>query len=323
MPPKNLESLRRTSIRFKQECTAVQPGLAVLLYTTAELDRATTAAADILEAYLTFVPDGSIKAIYHIGENEYSSGFVPFDAAARNQLLYDLRRGPVLIDEDGYDFVLSATMDGQAGQYGCRFRGTTIPDPDDFPDETSLIRLEFPWDYLDTVDVDIFVGFVKDVAELYPFCTGHAGMSFINTIVYEPAARAEIAKIVPRFLGFDCAYDWTYVYMRGKVPPAHWIQLLDLVTVERLGGENRLKQALQGCEIHDLSQGLLVRGAKYPPVGDVNRLALDIGLLPAVAKVLAPVRYDEPNELGLGSDTAGKAYLRRFDERKSRDWNND
>jgi hypothetical protein len=323
MPAKTLDFLKRTMIRGREEHLVLRPGLAIQLYTTADLAKAKAEAADVLEAYLEFIPFDAIQAKFDEGFDEYSAGFIPFDAVARGELFHELRHGVIGPDDEGWDFVLSATPDGQAGQYGVRFRGTTFSEPEERPDETTLLRLELPWNLLDHIDVERFVGFIEEIAALFSFCTGHAGHSFINTVAYEAQARPEIAKLVPRFLGFDCAFDWMYGYMRGKVPPTHWIHLLDADTVGRLGGREALATALAGCELRDLPQGaLLVRGANFPPVADVNRLAPDIGLLPTVNAVLAPLRYDQPGDLGLGDDTAGQNYLERFDSRLPMPWDN-
>lgn len=330
MPPKNLQGFTRKAFYSGEELDAVGPGLAIVLYTDVELPVATAAAADVLEAYLSFVKADAIAAMFAFGDDEYSDGLVPFDARRRMQLLHDLRNGPPMVDDDGYDFVLSGTPDGQAGDYGVRFRGTTVPDPDDYPDETSLLRLELPWNLLDEVEVGVLVEFVQRVANLFPFCAGHVGLSFINTVVFEAQARGEIAKMVPRLLGLDCAYDWMYMFMRGKAPPAHWIQLLDAQAIEALGGRDTIAERLPECELGDVDHGrwqgrgsgLSIRAAEFPPVGDVNRKAPDIGRLPALAELLKPIAYDDPAEVGLGDETRGEAYLKRFDGVPSGPWNN-
>lgn len=322
MQSRDLASLKRIRIYDDEEVVVLRAGLAIVMYSTADLGEVTNSAADILDAYLEFASDTALSAIFSGGDDEYGAGFVPFDSARRSRLLHDLRSGPTLVDEDGYDFVLSGTQDGQAGHHGFRFRGTTVPDPDDFPDETSLIRLEFPWKTLDSLDVEEFVSFVQKVGELYPLSTGHAGFSFINTVAYESVARLEIPKLVPRFLGFDCAYDWMYMYMRGKVAPTHWLQLLDFSTVDRLGGRDTLGEELSEARLYELKNGLMIRGAKYPPVGDVNRRALDLGQLPRISRVLAPLCYDDPSELGLGEVEVGEGYLDRFSGRAAQPWDN-
>jgi hypothetical protein len=323
MPSADLDAFSRTTLRNGKPCTTVTPGLAVVLYTDVALSTATAAAADVLEAYLDFVPAHALAATFVFGDDAHGDALLPFDAQRRQQLLHDLRDGPPCVDDEGWDFVLTGALDGQASGHGVRFRGTTVPDPEDYPDETSLLRLELPWNLLDTVDVEAVVDFIHRVARLFPFCTGHAGFSFHNTVVFEAQARAEVATLVPQLLGFDSAYDWMSVYMGGHAAPAHWVQLLDTRSVERLGGRARLAAALPKCRLTDLPNGLMIRAAKLPPVGDTTRGAADLGRLPALARALAPLAYDDPSEVGLGDEAAGNAYLRRFDSLEPGAWNND
>ncbi|HEX5745799.1 MAG TPA: type VI immunity family protein [Archangium sp.] len=324
MTRRELSFLAKTRAYDGDEVVVVRPGMALLLYTAAPLPAANAATADVLESYLRFIPEGAIATTYVTSEDEYvQGGWEPFDLGRRTHLLNDLRTMPVTEDIEGYGFVLSSSSDGQAGQFGARYRGSTLAEPI-FPNETSLLRLEFPWDFLNTVEDSVFLAFIREAAELFPFSTGHAGMSFIYTISYEVEAREEIQKLVPRFLGFDPAYDWVKNWMRGRVLTAHWLNLLDNETAEALGGEEKLRSALEGCEVQRLRNGLLIRGARHPPVGDVNRGAGDLGLLPLVAKVLRPRRFEHsaPLHLGLPDEAAGQAWLERFDLRPALAWDN-
>ncbi|QSQ22078.1 DUF3396 domain-containing protein [Pyxidicoccus parkwayensis] len=324
MTRRDLNFLAKTRTYDGEEVVVVRPGIALLLYTAAPLPAANAATADVLDAYLRFIPEGAIATTYVTTDDEYApGGWEPFDRSRRTQLVNELRTMQVTEDVEGFGFVLSSTADGQAGQFGARFRGTNFTEPI-YPNETSFLRLEFPWDFLNTMEESAFLQFMKEAAELFPFSTGHVGMSFIHTISYEVEAREEIQKLLPRFLGFDPAYDWAKNWMRGRVLTAHWINLLDDATTEALGGEEKLRSALEGCEVQRLRRGLWIRGARHPPVGDVNRGASDLGLLPLVAKVLKP-RYFErtgPMHLGLPDETAGQAWLERFDHRPLQNWDN-
>ena len=119
-----------------------------------------------------------------------------FDSLKRHQLFEELRTGPSSPDDEGYRFVLSATPSGgEAGDYGVSFAGTSLALKQYYENITSVLRLEFPWNLLDTVDVERLVGFFARTATIFPFCVGHAGMSFIHTISYVPEARDEVHKL--------------------------------------------------------------------------------------------------------------------------------
>ena len=205
---------------------------------------------------------------------------------------------------------------------GVSFAGASLALRQDYENITSVLRLELPWNLLDTVDVERLVEFFARTAATFPFCVGHAGMSFIHTISYVPEAREEIYKLWRRFLGFDSAHDAARLVMRKKSPPAHWLNLVDDERMKALGGEEKLRSELEGCVVTRLGAGLLIRAAKFPPVVDVNRQGLDIGRLPTVARALQPIRFVEGLFAGLQDADAGKDWLERFDQLDSSDWDN-
>ena len=67
----------------------------------------------------------------------------------------------------------------------------------------------------------------------------------------------------------------------------------------------------------------MIRGAHYPPIGDINRGAPDLGQIPEIARAMKPSRADIE---AFGEPIArfdGAAWLARFDERESLDWENE
>ena len=323
MPPKNLDKLTRVQTFAGEKVTVVKPGIALVMYSMADLNVVMTKAADVLEAYLDFVPKGSIVSIYAPPVDEFiPDHFIPFDASALHNLLNLLRVGPSSPDVEAVGFELAGTTDGQVGDYGASLGAINFDIEEDEESETSILRLEFPWNLLDNIDVGDLVDFLEKAARLFPYCSGNAGMSFNYSIGYTTAAREEIQKLLPRFLGFDSAYSSAQLMMRGKSPPAHWLNFLDSDLVMILGGEEKLHTELLECELRSIESGILIRGAKYPPIVDVNRQGFDIGQLPIVARAIQPVRFDEGSFTGLEDEDLGLAWLERFDNLSSRDWDN-
>lgn len=325
MPPNNLEKLTRVRTFEGEDIVVLRPGIALTMYSDAEFATVMTAAADVLQAYLDFVPTGAIVASYVPPSGEYApDSFVPFTLPIRRNLLNQLRTGPPSADDEGYGFELTSTSDGQAGDYGVSLGAINfaVSEEGDASNETSLLRLELPWNLLNNLDVSALVDFFQQASRLFPFCSGNAGMSFNYTVGYTTAARDEMQRLLPRFLGFDPAYSTAQLEMRGKSPPAHWLNLLDSNLVAALGGEERLRFELSECEVGSIDGGLLIRAAKYPPVIDVNRQGHDIGLLPVVARVLRPIRFNEAAFTGLSDMEYGQAWLERFDSLAPRDWDN-
>jgi hypothetical protein len=323
MPPTDLEKLTRIVPYEEEDMVVLRPGIALVMYSRAEMSAVMRAAADVLESYLDFVPSGAIAAVFDspLDENE-PAGFVPFDASARRKVLDQLRAGPTAPDVEGDGLELVATPNAQAGDYGVTISALNFPALPVDDGNTSLIRLEWPWNLFDRLDVETLVDYIERAAGMFPYCCGNAGMSFLYTIGCATAAHEELPKLLPRFLGFDSSYNTAQLRMRGKSPPAHWLNLLDGDLVAALGGEEALRYQLAGCEVRNIGGGLLIRAAKFPPVVDVNRKGRDIGLLPVVARALRPVRFDRASFAGFPDEEDGQAWLERFDDLDSGDWDN-
>jgi hypothetical protein len=108
--------------------------------------------------------------------------------------------------------------------------------------------------------------------------------------------------------------------MREHTFTAHWLNYVDQKLAAKLGGLKQITAKLPDCEVNKLSSGVLIRGARLPPIGDANRGAKDLGCLPDVARVLAPVRckidgFGEP-------DFDSLKWLARLDKLPSRKWDN-
>ncbi len=93
--------------------------------------------------------------------------------------------------------------------------------------------------------------------------------------------------------------------------------------MESLGGASALAEHAPEAQVVDLPQGVCIRASKYPPVGDVNYHAPDIGALPGVARFLKPKRIFIPATAMRGREGREldvKAWLARFDDRDNLSW---
>lgn len=93
--------------------------------------------------------------------------------------------------------------------------------------------------------------------------------------------------------------------------------------VAELGGTGPLEKSLPVEGRTLLNHGVCLRAAFRPPVGDVDRLALDIGLLPTVARWLKPKRFTTRSFAGSQVDMDTASWLARFDGLSDRAWQND
>jgi hypothetical protein len=299
----------------------VRPAVSMVFYTRANFVAVKSSVARSLELYLRLTSPNALAAI-HQSEMDPLTGeeWKHFDPVTRSQLFDSLRNTPS--DEEDFNVVLSATLDGQSGNYGFAFSGINFDLAEDVDEAESVLRLDFPWNLVQEMGPAEVVNLFEQLGGLFPTCSGHAGMSYIHTMTFMPQSGDEIAKLARRFLGFDLAHDFVALKMRNRVLTAHWLTLLDDGRLRALGGESVITQEMRGCEMHQVGSGLLIRAAKLPPVADLNRHAVDIGHLPGLARLLKPIRFANGLLVGMGDTDSGQEWLNRYDRLTSRDWDN-
>jgi hypothetical protein len=92
--------------------------------------------------------------------------------------------------------------------------------------------------------------------------------------------------------------------------------------MERVGGLASISGALAKESLQVLGSGALLRAARLPPIGDVNRGAPDIGWLPKFDRLLADVICKNPETFRrFSSEDAGR-WFDRFIDRDDREWEN-
>lgn len=322
MTTSGLERLTRTLLYEGKEFVVVRAGITLVMYSDSELGLVMKATANSLAQYLRVIPPRSIATTFEPGPDEHTPGkWRPFDSRAQDALFRQLSSGSAVADDDGFGFVLSGSSNGEAASHAVRFGGIDL-NASDSDSETSLLRFDFPADFEEIGDVEKVVDAIERIAADFPFSAGYAGLAFVHNIAFVPEAREEIQKLWPRFLGFDVASDSMQLEMRGKACPPQWLNLLGTDLIARAGGEQLLRETLAGCEMRHLSHGLLIRAAKRPPVGDANRGAKDLGLLPTLSRALQPIRFDRGLFVGLQDEDAGIDWLGRLDGLPSGPWNN-
>lgn len=178
----------------------------------------------------------------------------------------------------------------------------------------------FPFGILDKVGVEELIAFVVEIAEMVPFQSGNVGYAFHQDMIRPDDAMAAVVKWLPRYLGFDPSYELVTLDMKGCTPSAHWINFLSDKMVKKVGGAKAIKAALPACDVRVLENGIFVRAARLPPIGDVQRNSSDIGFLPDVARLLRPTRI-ALEAMGMPTKTFDSlAWLARFDDLPSKPW---
>jgi hypothetical protein len=309
-----MDSLTRTMRLKGKDLVLVRPGLTLNLYLDTPLSECAARCADAVEAYLAHIGPDTLRT--YMADN---GSFRPLTSKQISKDLRTLRTLPT--GRDSYRILYNQGVESEVGTHAVYLEANTFDGTGPMPDETNLLRLEFPPPPAgDESWLDPFIGFVCRLANLVPFQSGNAGFAFKHVGVLQSNVRKEINQLLPRYYGFDPSYDSARMKMRGRSFGAHWLTLLRTDLIQKLGGMEAIRAALPRAELRPLDQGVLIRAARRPPLGDVNRQCTDIGCMPDVARLLRPIRYEakgfgQPQEVFDALD-----WLARYDDTASQPW---
>lgn len=283
----------------------IRPGLTLRLSYPEPIQKLGPYVAEVIQQYLEFIRPESLHT--YLASNGTWKSLSP---ATLKRNLTELRAVP-----KKYEFVEYHYGHGQpahVGQYGLHFTGSNLAG-DTWPLEENLLLLEFPHDFIEQRSPEPLVEFAAKVASGHPFGSGSLGYSFRHLhLTHTSQAYEEIARMAPRFIGFDIDSERARLYSRGRLYNVSWVTLLGVALVERLGGVDGIRAALPApLQVGLIDTGVLVRAAERPIIGDVNQGAEDAAPLRALAALTRGVRVDAPS-LGPTGDFAER-WLSRFD----------
>lgn len=308
----NIENMITRNPRGK--CLA-RPGLSLTLYSDESLHALAPAICSLLIAYLNQVGDDVLQTCFN-DEGQarpLSSAILNRD---KKRLLSVAESTKAIILEYGSD------PEGWVGEYGFSFYGADFSHYLYDEERANYLRLDFPFDFLERSGLDAFLDFVGLALAMAPIHFANAGFTFQRSSATSNDATRAVNRLLPRYAGFDPGFKNAMDYMRGHAFMAHWLTFLGPGLVASVGGSSQIEIAVQGAEVRTVGGGLLIRAACYPPLGDVNQGALDMGLIPAVSRLLEPVRagieaFGEPT-----TKFDGAAWIKRLDGLATQPWDN-
>lgn len=308
LPDQLVEQLtaRVTVPRTGTTYVVVRPGLALALYYGRPLHEIAPAVDRMVQAYLDFIPEGSITALCGV------SDWGTFSPARLQRQLKQLRNKAVDYTNIDLD---SGSVPGSAGPYGWHLNGGNLSNVEVRPNNANVCFHEFPHDEIERVGSQRMVEWVVSVAEITPFETGQFGYSF-NQLQRTWTTEADefIGRVAMRFRGFDILDPKLAAEARGLVPNCSWLTLLGDAVVEQLDGEGAIRSALSAAvTVLRIRGGLLLRAGELPPVGDTNRRAPDLGPVKEVARVTRRVRVSR-RVLFYGPEDFRTNWVNRFDD---------
>jgi hypothetical protein len=178
-----------------------------------------------------------------------------------------------------------------------------------------MLYLEFPDDLFESVSVDDFIAFVVRVGAIREFDSGYCGYAFKHLFMsLLDESFLDISHNAMRYIGFDISSDGFLLYARNRVCNISWLTLFGKKITEDLGGVSSIQKALPtSMKILKTGSGILIRAAEMPIVGDVNRGAVDIAPLMALAKLTKSLRAQVDN-LGPDDPAFAERWMSRFDQ---------
>jgi hypothetical protein len=312
---KTLDSLTVVERYQGKERVLVRPGISVFLYCDVRTSEMGPSIAEAVTRYLAFIKPTSLKT--YLSNNGLHK---PLSARQVTKDLNLLRHMPA--DYEDYRLRYTDSVTGDAGTHEIYYLSYLDSHAKDavIPSKLNVLRMEFPFGVLDQVGIEEFIAFLIEIADVLPFQSGNAGYAFQRDMTHPRDAALAVVRLLPRYQGFDPSYTDAALEMKNHTLTAHWINLLNDKMVAKLGGVKAVRAALPTSDIRELKNGVLIRSARLPPVGDVNRQSPDIGCLPDVARLLRPTRV-EITGFGLPRQTFdAMAWLARFDAMPSKNW---
>lgn len=157
--------------------------------------------------------------------------------------------------------------------YGLFLAGNMQPKNEGFLNQTNLIEMRFPMEFLSETREDRFVEMVTDMFKNIPCDSGYASIA----LCYGDESKKDIAgkymvPIALRSHGYDIPNNSSILNSLGdRCIGARWITMLSRKLIDELGGLNSVKENLaEGVETIITKNGVLFRAGITPEIGDVN-----------------------------------------------------
>ncbi|MCG8597673.1 MAG: DUF3396 domain-containing protein [Kiloniellales bacterium] len=288
------------------EYTIVRPGISFCLIYSTPAEMIAPAVADILEEYMAFIPQGALQA-YLAADGTWKQ--------ANKRVFGSTLRKLRSIESGNYaEFHFGQEPLANVGDFGAHFKGGPLAD-DFFPNESCTLYLEFPLSYSDPGCADRLVEFVKNIALMCRFDSGYCGYAFKHLhMTFCSESYEFIGRLAMRYAGFDICNDVIGLHARGKISNVSWLNLFGEQISRELGGIDEIRKNLvESMVAQSLNEGVFVRAADVPIVGDVNRGAADVKPLQRLAELTKEIRLKVDN-IGPREPEFAERWLSRFDE---------
>ncbi len=295
-------NLKKLCVKKDKEIVGL-PTVSIAIYFDKFAHEISKQIAQAINKYVSFVGFENLKQ--YVANNGYFRALTKTKFKRDIALLQDYP-----VDLVGISLEYNSREDGLPGPYGVYvfLRDEAL---DTFPLQANMLRLDFDCSVINLNNVEDFVLFYQELLQELPFQSSNAGYSFKRVEALENIATPGVSRKIRRYYGFDPGYESVRYDMKNSVFSAHWLNGIDDILVDKIGGIESIKNKMTSTQLIEIPNGIILRGAKMPPVGDINHNAPDIGSLPEISRVLKPLRIEFEMFDG---------WLARFDEMDNRPW---
>jgi TseV toxin immunity protein TsiV len=264
------------------------------------------AAAYCFERYLQIVPEDALKWALIGGTADTHQ---PLDAKALARC-----RSLLTVPVAKQKKVHFRVMGPQKWGPDCAFlvTGHQNPETEDHIDETNVVEMIFPREYLASCGEDKFAVAALHLFDQGPWDSGYAAIALrAGPPSREWKARGQMVPVALKSHGYDIADTMMLANTLGRrCRSAAWLTMLSDDLVRKLGGRDALAAKLDpDVSITPARAGLMLRAGDEPEIGDANR-NLKTPLLASVAHAIEGVT--------LFHDVGTQPYFEHQPERRDR-----
>ncbi|MFE8604362.1 type VI immunity family protein [Archangium violaceum] len=169
------------------------------------------------------------------------------------------------------------------------------------PNDSGFLQIFFPWNLPETMGLEPLVNRIHQMLQHLPFHSGYLGYtlgtSTLDTVrPYSSIIATKSYAAAQRYPGLEITKPHLENHqMKAVLRPPSWITFLSHPFLEKLGGENELRNSLKGDFVfRPLEHGLSIQAGSEPRLGDRNRQEDVSQEQRILARRLRPLQSDKP-----------------------------
>lgn len=291
----------------------VGPAFDIVLYTNKKLSKISSSVLHAYDSFLKYCPAENLR--WYCTEN--MRRHKPVNSRAFGLLRGWLKKGAPKRDVINIE-ITSAEEYANAAEFGFWVYGDERSGG--YQDDAGMVRLVFPAEW-GINRSDEMLNVAVDLCNNFPFQSGHAGY-VLQTTRYRTAHSEKAAwRLASRYHGLDIKNELRdrLAVANDGIKGVNWLTMLCADFVDRLGGQDRLRNSLiKAVDLVSVQGGLILKAGQSPVICDLNKgnkLPSYQSVYKAV-KVMQIPTIDRYGSFDLPGDASSKtdAWLQRYEK---------